>query len=448
MASFAPHPSNRASTKSYWQHTAKPAEAPTAAIPGETDIVIVGGGLAGLSTAIAILEQSPFTRVSVLESVHVGYGASGRAGGLVSPLAAPVWLATAARNPDHAWAVSYLRRAVGDAVDFLKRAIPESEIANTTLGLESTGRLTGLGLAELSTILSSSNIPHRHSGDEVTLSAHTVNPFGLVQGLARHARALGASIFEGVNVEHINETANGAHVTLSDGHTIAANTVVICTNAYTGALRLPQKPRGRAMSNYMIATEPLPEHIQSEIAVSGRFTVELNGAYVFYRLHEGRLLFGGIEKLGRTGETDVPAAILVRLEALMRESFPNLPPLHVHHAWAGQYHMTATDLPDIRRLKRGQSGETGSIVMNTGYGGTGIALTLALANHVAALALNQDAPEPEDTRLAGIIANTGLPLASMARLAARIGWAFVKQTTGLAGGLQQAGRNRSHPVLN
>ena len=423
---------------SYWQAATPRAVVVSAGLPDDCDVVIVGGGLAGLSTAIAIMERSPFARVSVLEAHFVGYGASGRAGGLISPLAAPVWLASAQRNGDHAWALGYLRALVDDTASWIKALIPESEIKSETLTLESTGALSGLGLEALSGILGARQINHRVGVERsgcagLSLPCHTVNPFGLVQGLARHARALGVSIYEGVVVTRIDDTEQGAYLTLAGGHSLIADTVVVCTNAYTDGVAMARAARGKVVSNYMVATRRLPAETQAIIGKSGRFTVELNGAYVYYRLHEGRLLFGGIEKLGRPGGGGyhVPAEVLATLNGLMQRSFPGIEALEIDCAWGGQFHMTATDLPDIRRVPRAAGdGSEGSVVMNVGYGGTGIALTLAMSAKVAALALRQAAVEPEDDRLAEIMAATRVPIRDLAVHAARIGWSFVRKVLG------------------
>ena len=59
--------------------TARPALSDTV----ECDAVIVGGGLAGLSTALQLARAGK--RVTVLEAESVGFGASGRNGGFVGP---------------------------------------------------------------------------------------------------------------------------------------------------------------------------------------------------------------------------------------------------------------------------------------------------------------------------------------------------------------------------
>jgi glycine/D-amino acid oxidase-like deaminating enzyme len=60
---------------------------PLAPLQGDhtADVVIVGGGYTGLSTALHLAEGFPERRVVLLEGARVGYGASGRNCGLVLP---------------------------------------------------------------------------------------------------------------------------------------------------------------------------------------------------------------------------------------------------------------------------------------------------------------------------------------------------------------------------
>lgn len=58
-----------------------------AALPDEEqDLVVVGGGLTGLWAAYHAILQRPTAKITVIEAEEVGYGASGRNGGWLSPL--------------------------------------------------------------------------------------------------------------------------------------------------------------------------------------------------------------------------------------------------------------------------------------------------------------------------------------------------------------------------
>src|SRR5258708_11256538 len=67
-----------------YQDAAEPAT-PTPALDGDvrTDVVVIGGGITGLSTALHLAEQG--AKVVLLEAEEPGWGASGRNGGQVNP---------------------------------------------------------------------------------------------------------------------------------------------------------------------------------------------------------------------------------------------------------------------------------------------------------------------------------------------------------------------------
>jgi hypothetical protein len=69
--------------KSFWLKTAGPYS-PGPALEGEqtVDIGVIGGGYTGLAAAYNLLQDEPNLRVALLEAYVIGYGASGRNGGL------------------------------------------------------------------------------------------------------------------------------------------------------------------------------------------------------------------------------------------------------------------------------------------------------------------------------------------------------------------------------
>src|SRR5690349_6078736 len=67
-------------TGSYYSATAHPApERPPLRESIEADVCVIGGGIAGCSTALHLAERG--YRVVLLEGQHIGWGASGRSGG-------------------------------------------------------------------------------------------------------------------------------------------------------------------------------------------------------------------------------------------------------------------------------------------------------------------------------------------------------------------------------
>src|SRR5262245_53071904 len=173
---------------SYWQQEGGAATGlPHADPPDECDFAIVGGGLAGLATANAILQRRPSASVAVLEANFLGYGASGRNGGLMSPLPAPVWLLTADKSSDHAWAVRALNAKLHALGAHLADQLPDSQTRPCTLQLQAVGRITGSALHRLARLLGRIDVghnlafePHRGGKPTLELPAYTVQPYRLV----------------------------------------------------------------------------------------------------------------------------------------------------------------------------------------------------------------------------------------------------------------------------
>lgn len=398
-----------------------------------TDFVIIGGGLAGLSTAIELAKAQPGCSIALLEAKVVGYGASGRNGGLLSPLPAPIWLFSAGRNKDHTWALRQLNEDVAAVANWLAAELPGSEIQRCRLRIEAAGPILSSGLQQVAQVLSHAGIAHELTPDRsgqrsrnLELMGHTVQPYNLVRALAAYATRLGVRIHQHTAVAAIEQAAAGAVVGLAAGGRIRASSVVVCTNAYTGSLTLPDPVRAavraKVMHNYMVATDPLGADALRALGggnAGDAFTVELNRAYVFYRMHAGRLLFGGIDKVrpGAAGDFDVPPPVLAQLKVLLGRSFGQGPQLELSHAWGGQFHVTKTELPIIQRVA-----ETPSVVLNVGYGGTGVALTLVCARMAASLAAGQVRQAQDTARLFQIMQATRLPVVDGLKFAGDVAW--------------------------
>ena len=368
----------------------------------------------------------------------MGYGASGRNGGLLSPLPVPVWLLAADRNEDHAWALRTLNRKLHRLGAWLAETVPESEIAPCTLHLQATGHLTTAGLGVIARTLDRSGIDHRMIEEPdrdgrptLTLPTFTVHPYRLVRALAARAIAKGATVSEQATVNGIEPLpSGGARVRMADGAGVEAGRVLVCTNAYTHALAGPPAPRAKVVRNYMVETAPLDDETVARLGGGQTFIVELNKSYIFYRLHQRRLIYGGVETFFGAAKSDyeVPAAVLQKLEKHLAHSVRWRQPPAIASAWGGNFHSTATDLPIIRA-----AGDSG-ITFNIGYGGTGVALTQLFAPQAASVALGQPCGDDDDARIARIVASTRVPLAGLLRLGGRVVRDIVTGKTKARGG--------------
>ncbi|HUS30506.1 MAG TPA: FAD-dependent oxidoreductase, partial [Kofleriaceae bacterium] len=385
-------------------------------VPKHVDFAIIGAGFAGLSTAIRLREQNPSAQIIVLEAERVGFGASGRNAGFLSPLAAPVWLLGAQRSVEQAWGAARINAEVHAIARSLEQY--DCELAPATLALQAQSRLADAALREFAKAVELVGLEHRVVESRarpgrlyLEMSAYTLHPYKLALGLAEHAERHGITIRERTRVQSVEALrAGGARVKLDDASSFEAAKVVVCTNAYTPSIDVGERVAALVVHSFMAATEP------AEVARDGDFTVEINATQGYHRMHRGRVIYGGIDKLRMPDGDDfaVPLRERQKLESALHESFPHAA-LTTEHAWSGRFHATATGLPIIRMAT-----ENHAIVFNVGYGGTGVALSLVCARLAAAVASHGRFTNVDDTRLLALIHGTRISVRDSVRAIARI----------------------------
>jgi hypothetical protein len=87
---------------SYWTKE-QPAANPPLQQDIQADVVIIGGGYTGLSTAWHMAKTNPDLSIVLLEARQVGHGASGRHGGMVLPQTGLETLKIAEDEETHKW---------------------------------------------------------------------------------------------------------------------------------------------------------------------------------------------------------------------------------------------------------------------------------------------------------------------------------------------------------
>jgi glycine/D-amino acid oxidase-like deaminating enzyme len=280
-------------------------------LPGdiEVDVAVVGGGLTGLWTAYYLSEAEPTLRIAVLEADAVGFGASGRNGGWCSALfAVPEERlakvagreAAAAMRQSMVATVGEVGRvagsegiecafAPGGTVVLARTAVQleraRAEVAGArALGVDETS-LRLLSAAEASAMVAATSV----LGGTYTPHCATVDPVGLVRGLAEVVERRGIAIYEQTEVRAIRP---GAAVTARG--TVKAPTVVRATEGYTRTIEGEERTLVPVYS-LMIATEPLPDDFWASAGLSRRETFADHRHLIIYgqRTADGRMAFGG-----------------------------------------------------------------------------------------------------------------------------------------------------------
>lgn len=260
--------------RSFWLEQASAGYLANPPLEGlvRADILVVGGGLTGISTAYHLKLAEPALRVVLLESEVIGYGASGRNAGLIAPLVSPSlslaarWFGAqrtveARRYAEQACAYlveTIARRRLDcdyEARDYLRvaRAPAQAKRAQQELALAGRLGIAGIEWLDAGAVREQIDSP-TYLGALRESQAGLINPARLTRELKRIAMAAGAEIYERSPV--INMTFGPVVRAQTPRGAVEADRCALATSAYSAqfpALRARQCP----LHVYAVLTEPL-----------------------------------------------------------------------------------------------------------------------------------------------------------------------------------------------
>jgi glycine/D-amino acid oxidase-like deaminating enzyme len=397
------------SERSYWLQEAlssDPGEpCPPLAAKVATDVCIVGGGFAGLWTAIDLVDRDPSVRVVMLEADICGGGASGRNGGFLSSswwdLPAICGLFGEEEGIRYA---QILADAIGEAEAWCRDETVDCWFRNEGNLFVRTGTwqdevghgeadpvefLARRGLGDRMVPLSPeacrayADSPRFVGGSFIRDSA-TLQPARLARGLRRVALRRGVRIFEGTEVHGI-ERRRPAIVRTERG-AVRAGQVILTTGPWAASWRGFRRSFGN-IADFMVVTEPIPDRL-AEIGWTTHVGIADGRELLYYlrRTEDDRIaigggatgvLFGG--RIGRRATHDRHVAQAAARGLLWM--FPQLEEVRFTHAWGGPIDHTASFLPFFRTLP------PGNVHAGLGFSGHGLAQTKVGGKILAALAL-------------------------------------------------------------
>jgi glycine/D-amino acid oxidase-like deaminating enzyme len=352
------------------------------------DVCVIGGGLAGLSTALECLRRG--LKVVLLEQHRIAWGASGRNGGFVTAGYATGdaqilrRAGAAGAKALHDLSVEGVRivRENIDRLDLprvnptpgILRAIRYDDAAGLQAEAAAAKRKFGVTLRYLSReevqeqLKSKAYFQGLYSPD-----GFHFHPLNYAVGLGAAIARQGGFIFEQTQASGIIRKPAGFTVT-ADGGRVEAEHVVVCGGGYTGRV-VPALHRAYLpIATYMLLSEPIADIAQAINTSAAVADDRRAGDY--YRVVDGnRILWGGCI----TTRTADPANLAEIMRRRIVETYPQLKHLRVAAAWSGLMSYARHLMPQIGRTPDG-------IWHATGFGGHGMNTT-AIAGRVVAEAI-------------------------------------------------------------
>ena len=374
---------------SLWAATAvPPVETPPLGELAAADVCVVGGGYAGLSTALHLAEGG--TNVIVLEAYEPGFGGSGRNGGQVIPGLKydPDELETMFGRETGGRLAAFAGRTADVVFGLIDRHamdVPRVRAgwiqgAHTPESVElvrkrvEQWRKWGAPVAFLDR-----DETARHLGADKYLASWidrrggAIQPLSFARGLARAALKAGARIYGNSPVVSLAREGGKWVATTAQGARVTAERVVLCTNGYTGDLWPKLRQTIIAVNSFQVATEPLSDNVRRSILPFGQVSSDTRNLLLYFRLdHAGRLLMGG------RGPFREPrgAGDWAHLERVAAKMFPQIGAARIAFRWAGRVAVTRDFLPHLHEPAPG-------LLIDIGCQGRGVGLQTAMGQAMA-----------------------------------------------------------------
>jgi glycine/D-amino acid oxidase-like deaminating enzyme len=357
----------------------------------QADVIVIGAGFTGLSTALHLREAG--VDVAVIEAAEPGWGASGRNNGQVIPtLSRP--------DPEDIIAkhgavgerfVALLRDSASTLFDVARRydIKAEQEQAGWVQPVHSPGRIkiaerrvkqwskfhAPVELLSRDETRSMLGSDAWYGGFWNRTGGH-INPLALARGLARAALGLGARIYARSPVENFERRGDRWIVRTAKGE-ISGHSLVVATNAYSGEFSKSLVPdiatEVMPVLSWQMSTQPLSDNVRKTIIPGRQAMSDTHGELYFARYDARHRLVTGGAVIGPGNKVErIKARVTERLQRL----WPQIGEVQFDHVWNGYVGMTTDFLPRIHRLGPNAFGWTGC-------NGRAVALTIALGDQLS-----------------------------------------------------------------
>jgi glycine/D-amino acid oxidase-like deaminating enzyme len=357
------------------------------------DIIIIGSGIVGLSTAASILEANPTKKVLILErgifptgasTKNAGFACFGSLSEIVSDLKKSSEDEVISLVERRWKGLQLLRKRLGDEkIDYLNYGGYElmfNENLNLLHKIDEVNKLLKPIFQEDVYKVSDEKITQFGFSDEKVKSI-VFNKFEaqidtgkMMSNLLRYVTSLGASLITGAEVKEV--VKHSSKVVLNSGVEFFSDKIVLCTNAFSKQFLSDEyiEP-GRGQ---VLVTKPV-----KNLKFKGVF--HFDEGFYYFRNFEDRVIFGGGRNLDLHNEAttdfgNTPLILYDLNEKLRTIILPNQE-FKVDQTWSGIMAFGETKKPILKKIDE-------NIYVGIRLGGMGVALGSLLGEELSEMIKN------------------------------------------------------------
>ena len=373
---------------SLWRSTAEPLrDFPELLEDIETDLLIIGAGYTGLSTALHAADA--IGHIVILDQAQPGWGCSGRNGGQVHGQWKPDLAVLKQLYPGSQF--DAFIKTLGDAVELVFDLVDQHQIDcqahRTGSIIAGKGGKAVRYLTEWSEFWAETGADVRlldePASTELIGTSHydrsmfdrrggSLQPLAYCRGLARACHERGVTIHGDSQAVRISQNGNSWRVFTARG-SVKCERLVFATNGYTDDLWPGLAQTIVPVASMLTATAPLPDSVVSTLLPQRQPVAEYAGVPAYYRVDEtNRLVFGW----RGTVSGEIGSLNTAHLRSRAVRLFPQIAGTQWEYDWAGYVGITSHQRPMLLRL-------ADNVYAGLGYNGRGVPMATMMGKQLA-----------------------------------------------------------------
>lgn len=313
----------------------------------ETEVVVIGGGMAGLTAAQAFAKKG--SKVILLESHYCGAGASGKSSGFIEPNgemslsefvhrygaegAKTIWQSIQKHGVDHIRnnIKQYQLDCDYTEQDSLEVARSDKDVTNIRKEAENLARFgyetNFIKKEDIPLILGSK----KYYGGVTYPNSFGISAYKYCQAMKNVLVKEGVEIYEETPALSLQD-----HLVTTLHATIKANYIIVCTDRFTPMLGKLTKEIYHVQNFLLISESLMPNMIQKIFPQKKLMVWDTDLIYSFYRMTGNRLLVGGGSVLNVYNATESYHSnyMYKKLTHYIKDIFPDLN-IHFEQMWPG-----------------------------------------------------------------------------------------------------------------
>lgn len=363
------------------------------------DVVIVGAGISGLSTAYWLNQEDPTLRIALVEKNRIGFGASGRNAGFVTCGSVEHFNRLISKHgPDEALEIwkfaetnlnllqEHIIKNHSSEIEFLKRgayslAAQDNEFSELKTVAELMHQFKiPVEVYEENDIKKNVGAVNFKGGIKYLDDAET-NPVLLLKLIRKYIKA---DFFEDTEAYSYHSGEGGTRILKTDNGDFESSMIIYNLNGYSSNLHPYFKDKIYATRAQILMMEKVPSFMDGPCYAN--FYLDY-----FRQMPGGELLIGGFRQLEKETEVGFSDHTTLTIQNALHDFVKtHLPPLKntpVSHRWGGIMGFSKDGQPMIGSLP-----DDNQIYFAGGYTGHGLGLAFHTAKCLIDLIFGRDVP--------------------------------------------------------